>query len=56
MVRHRADPERGFNLVVSLVRAAQRLPGKMQVIDTNPNVRRTFPFTRLDQPIELLTA
>ncbi len=44
----------GLNLVVSLLRAVQRRPGKMQVTYTSPNVLRTFQFTRLDRHIELL--
>jgi len=44
----------GLNLVVSLLRAAQKSGRKMQVTYTNPNVLRTFQFTRLDQHIELI--
>ncbi len=44
----------GLNLIVTLLRAVQRLNGKLQVIYTNPNVLRTFQFTRLDKHIELI--
>ncbi len=44
----------GLNLVVTLLRAVQKLNGKMQVIYTNPNVLRTFQFTRLDQHMEMI--
>jgi anti-anti-sigma factor len=44
----------GLNLVVTLLRAVQRLNGKLQVTYTNPNVLRTFQFTRLDKHIELI--
>ena len=46
----------GLNLVVSLLRAVQKADRKMQVTYTNPNVLRTFQFTRLDQQIELIKA
>ena len=44
----------GLNLVVSILRAVQKSSRKMQVTYTNPNVLRTFQFTRLDQFIELI--
>jgi anti-anti-sigma factor len=44
----------GLNLVVAILRAAQKTGRKMQVTYTNPNILRTFQFTRLDQYIELI--
>ena len=44
----------GLNLIVAILRAAQKADRKMQVTYTNPNVLRTFQFTRLDQHIELV--
>jgi anti-anti-sigma factor len=44
----------GLNLIVSLLRAVQRLNGRMQVVYSSPNVLRTLQFTRLDKHIELI--
>jgi anti-anti-sigma factor len=44
----------GLNLVVAILRAAQKAGRKMQVTYTNANVLRTIQFTRLDQHIELI--
>lgn len=46
----------GLNLVVTILRAVQKAGGRMQVIYRNPNVLRTFQFTRLDQRIEMVKA
>lgn len=43
----------GLNLIVTLVRVAQKFDRKVQVTYTNPNILRTFQFTRLDQHVEL---
>jgi anti-anti-sigma factor len=44
----------GLNLIVSLLKAVQKVGAKMQVAYSNQNVFRTFLFTRLDQHIELV--
>ena len=44
----------GLNLVVTLVKRIQKCGAKMQVAYSNPNVLRTFNFTRLDKQVELV--
>lgn len=44
----------GLNLIVTILRAVQKSGAKMQVVCSNPNVHRTFLFTRLDKHIELI--
>ncbi|MEY4916336.1 MAG: hypothetical protein RL616_249 [Verrucomicrobiota bacterium] len=46
----------GLNLVVTILRAVQKVGGKMSVRYRNPNVLRTFEFTRLVQHIEMVKA
>ena len=46
----------GLNLIVSIFKTAQKAGAKMQVIYSDPNVHRTFVFTRLDQHVTLLKA
>ena len=44
----------GLNLIVTLVKRVQKHGAKMQVTYSNPNVLRTFNFTRLDKQVELV--
>lgn len=44
----------GLNFIVSILKGVQQRGAKMQIIYANPNVHRTFLFTRLDKHIELL--
>ena len=44
----------GLNLIIGLLKAVQQRGAKMQVLCANPNVHRTFLFTRLDQHVELI--
>jgi anti-anti-sigma factor len=44
----------GLNFIVSILKAVQKNGAKMQLVYTNPNVHRTFLFTRLDKHVELL--
>ena len=46
----------GLNLIVTIFKTAQKAGAKMQVIYSDPNVHRTFVFTRLDQHVTLLKA
>jgi anti-anti-sigma factor len=39
----------GLNLVVALLKRVQERGAKLQIAYTNPNVLRTFVFTRLEQ-------
>jgi anti-anti-sigma factor len=44
----------GLNLIIGLLKAVQQRGVKMQILCANPNVHRTFLFTRLDQHVELI--
>lgn len=44
----------GLNLVVTILRAVQKLNARLQISYTSPNVLRTFKFTRLDQHVDLV--
>lgn len=44
----------GLNLVVTILKMVQKTGAKMQVLYSNPNVQRTFLFTRLDKHLELV--
>jgi anti-anti-sigma factor len=44
----------GLNLVVSMLKRVRLKGGKMQVAYANPNLLRTFVFTRLDEQVELI--
>jgi anti-anti-sigma factor len=44
----------GLNLVVALLKRVQERGAKLQVTYSNPNVLRTFVFTRLDKHVEML--
>jgi anti-anti-sigma factor len=44
----------GLNLVVNLLKRAQKRGVKMQIAYSSPNVLRTFIFTRLDQHVNLV--
>jgi anti-anti-sigma factor len=44
----------GLNLVVTLVKRVQKLGARMQITYSNPNILRTFNFTRLDKHVELV--
>jgi len=44
----------GLNLVVMLLKRIRIIGRKMRVTYSNPNILRTFMFTRLDQQIELV--
>ena len=44
----------GLNLVVGLLKRVQKLGARMQITYSNPNVLRTFTFTRLDQHVEMV--
>jgi anti-anti-sigma factor len=44
----------GLNLIITILKAVQKAGAKMQIIYANPNVHRTFLFTRLDKHVELV--
>jgi len=44
----------GLNLIIGLLKSVQQRGAKMQILCANPNVHRTFLFTRLDQHVELI--
>jgi anti-anti-sigma factor len=44
----------GLNLIIGLLKAIQQRGARMQILCANPNVHRTFLFTRLDQHLELI--
>lgn len=44
----------GLNFLVSILKAVQKNGARMQLVYTNPNVHRTFLFTRLDKHVELV--
>ena len=44
----------GLNLIIGLLKAVQQRGAKMQILCANPNVHRTFLFTRLDQHVQLI--
>jgi anti-anti-sigma factor len=46
----------GLNLVVALLKRAQKHGRRMRVTCGSANVVRTFAFTRLDQHVELVKA
>jgi len=47
---------KGLNLIVILLKRAQKQNARLQVIYSDPNVQRTFTFTRLDKQVELVKA
>lgn len=46
----------GLNLVVSLYKEAKKTNAKTTAVISNPNIQRTFLFTRLDTHIEVVMA
>jgi anti-anti-sigma factor len=44
----------GLNLVVSLLKAAQKQGGRLRVAYADANVLRILTFTRLDKQLELV--
>lgn len=44
----------GLNLIVSILKAVQRRGAVLEVVYSNPNVHRTFLFTRLDKHVTLV--
>lgn len=46
----------GLNLIVSLYKDAKKLNAKTIAIISNPNIQRTFLFTRLDTHIQVVMA
>jgi anti-anti-sigma factor len=44
----------GLNLVVSLYKTARKAQAKTTAVISNPNVQRTFLFTRLDTHIQVV--
>ena len=46
----------GLNLIVTILRATQKLQVRMQLAYQNPNVLRTLQFTRLDRHLDLVKA
>jgi len=46
----------GLNLVVSLYKEAKKLNAKTTAVISNPNIQRTFLFTRLDTHIQVVMA
>ena len=44
----------GLNLVVSLYKEAKKLNAKTIAVISNPNIQRTFLFTRLDTHIQVV--
>jgi anti-anti-sigma factor len=43
----------GLNLVVSLYKEAKKVNAKTTAVISNPNIQRTFLFTRLDTHIQV---
>lgn len=46
----------GLNLIVSLVRQVKNRGARLEVRISNPNIHRTFLFTRMDQQVDLVMA
>lgn len=46
----------GLNLVVSLYKEAKKANAKTSAVISNPNIQRTFLFTRLDTHIQVVMA
>jgi len=46
----------GLNLIVALYKEAQKRRAKTTVVISNPNIQRTFLFTRLDKHLTVLMA
>ncbi len=46
----------GLNLVVSLYKEAKKNNAKTTAVISNPNIQRTFLFTRLDTHIQVVMA
>lgn len=44
----------GLNTVVGLLKRAQQRGARLQLVYSNPNVRRILSFTRLDKHLELI--
>jgi len=44
----------GLNFIITILKAVQKHGAKMQIVYANPNVHRTFLFTRLDKHVELV--
>jgi anti-anti-sigma factor len=46
----------GLNLIVSLYKEAKKTNAKTTAVISNPNIQRTFLFTRLDTHIQVVMA
>lgn len=46
----------GLNLIVSLYKEAKKANAKTTAVISNPNIQRTFLFTRLDTHIQVVMA
>ena len=44
----------GLNLIVAIYKETQKRKAKMAVVVSNPNIQRTFLFTRLDKHLQVL--
>ena len=44
----------GLNLIVTLLKRARERNAQMEVSYSNPNVLRTFAFTRLDRQLKMI--
>ena len=44
----------GLNLIVAIYKETQKRKAKMTVVISNPNIQRTFLFTRLDKHLQVL--
>lgn len=46
----------GLNLIVAIYKETQKRRAKMTVVISNPNIQRTFLFTRLDKHLQVVMA
>lgn len=46
----------GLNLIVAIYKETQKKRAKMAVVISNPNIQRTFLFTRLDKHLQVIMA
>jgi len=44
----------GLNLIVAIYKETQKRKAKMAVLVSNPNIQRTFLFTRLDKHLQVV--
>jgi anti-anti-sigma factor len=44
----------GLNLIVAIYKETQKHKAKMAVLVSNPNIQRTFLFTRLDKHLQVV--